>query len=392
MFTHQPQRKFMGGSVELHAPLWVDGRFRKANYAGPGTDLINRLKQGSKPISGVDKVAMAHDLRYQLADGDAEAERKADEKMVSKLKEKGLDNKFNRMMGSVPIRAKMALENLGIFPKGHMSKSGPMDEEDASLVKANLSLLEQDGFGRPGYKLRQMARLRGCGNFPDPPADLQDVTTPQMKDAIREAALALNMPERIDEWIRKQSHYLWLKQNGVPDEAAIQEAFGNERPWDLVVNRGDAAERVNQQMMDVDRSQPAPKRRPVVSKKEFLERMEKGRAKAKRKRAASKKATKKTAKKRKMAPTKRLKMTTKIRAMLKRYGRGLVLAGAGSPDTFSIPEDMGEDELPAHVGGALKSLYNVEAPASFMASLGDVMKGSGDWDQLEEMLSGVKQV
>lgn len=404
----------MGGR-EWHAPLFVDRGFKKASYLGPGTDVVGRLRAGIKPISGSDKVALTHDLRYSLANGDVAAERKADQKMIEKLKEKGLDNRFNRAVGSIPIKAKVWLEDKGLLPRGRMSRGDTLGEEDEGLVRAHLGDLEMEGFGRPGHKLRQLARQQGCGNYPAPPPDLPNQVPQASIDQIKQVAISLGVPERINEWIVKQNHYLWLVSHGVPEDPALQEAFGDERPWKSIISRGPARD-VQNEMEDVapeglsriDRQEiglvgnptrentlipAAPrkrKRKSTVGKAEFLARMAKGRAAAKRKRT-----TKKSTKRRKIPAARRRKMTTKLRTLFKRYGRGLVLAGTGSPDTFDIPEDMSFDDLPKHVGGALKSLYNIEAPPEFMASLGEVLSGTGKedmWDTLEEQLSGIKQV
>lgn len=44
-----------------------DGTYSPAVFSGPGTNLDTRLRRGDKPLSYVDKVAMAHDLRYGLS-------------------------------------------------------------------------------------------------------------------------------------------------------------------------------------------------------------------------------------------------------------------------------------------------------------------------------------
>lgn len=406
------------GGAELHAPLWVNGRLRKANYMGPGTDLITRLRQGSQPISGADKVSKAHDLRYTLANGNAALERKADEIMIAKLKDPKVDNKFNRMMGSVPIRAKVALENKGLFPKGHMSKGPELSALDRELVEVNLDQLAMEGYGKPGQKLRQLAVLKGCGNLPSPPPNLPIEVPPDQIQSIREIAMALGVPQRIDEWVYKQNLYLWWKHMGVEDAQAIQAAFGNERPWDMVINNGVAgAQQTNQQAMDVDTmgaseyqfpsgpqahyefpTGPAPKKkrkRPTMGKAEFLAKMAMGKAKKMKKNIKA--STKKPAKKRKMHQTTRAKWNKKLKALLKKYGKGLQLAGAlklagtgaDDPETFELPDTFSADGLATQLGGALKKYFNIEAPAALMSKLGECMTGGKvDWSGMEEKLLG----
>ena len=135
------------GGAELHAYLWADNKLKRASYMGPGTDIIGRLKRNVAPVSGADKVAMAHDLRYTLANGSVSAERDADIRMVKKLKDTQLDNRLNRAIGYIPIRAKMLAEDAGLFPKGRMSRGAPLTPTDLALVRDNLARLESQGFG-----------------------------------------------------------------------------------------------------------------------------------------------------------------------------------------------------------------------------------------------------
>ena len=394
------------GGMEMHARLWADGGLRKASYMGPGTDLIGRLRRGDKPISGADKVSQAHDIRYTLANGDRAAERKADEIMVAKLKDSSVDNRFNRAMGSIPIRAKMAAENKGVFPKGYMSKGPALSAEDRELVSTNLDALEMEGFGKPGHRLRQMARMQGCGNLPTPPPNLQIEVPPDMIASIRQIALSLNMPHRIDEWVHKQNLYLWYKHMGVEDAEAMQGAFGDERPWAGIVNQAMGAPATNaqnysqqvqnemdmQQPMELEMKAKPKRKRATMGKAAFLAKMAQGKA---RKRKAT---TKKAPKRRKIHKATRAKMTKRMKAMLRRYGKGLQLAGAlklagtGDPDyeSFDVPDDMTREGLAEHLGGSLKKLFNIEAPADLMAKLGECMSGTGkpDWSKMEDLLSG----
>lgn len=409
------------GGAELHAPLWVNGRLRKANFMGPGTDLITRLRQGSQPLSGADKVSKAHDLRYTLANGDAALERKADEIMIAKLKDPKVDNRFNRAMGSLPIRAKVALENKGLFPKGHMSKGPELSALDKELVQTNLDQLAMEGFGKPGEKLRQLAAMRGCGNLPTPPPNLPIEVPPDQIQSIREIAMALGVPHRIDEWVYKQNMYLWWLHMGVQDAEAIQAAFGNERPWQGVIDNGVAgAQQTNQQAMDVDtmgpskmqyqpqyQPQPQPqfefpsgppkkkRKRPTMGKAAFLAKMAMGKAKKMQKNMKA--ATTKPRKRRKMHQTTRAKWNKKLKALLKKYGSGLQLAGAlklagtgaEDPENFELPDTFSADGLATQLGGALKKYFNIEAPAELMSKLGECMTGGKvDWSGMEKNLLG----
>jgi hypothetical protein len=405
------------GGAELHARLWADGGLRKANFMGPGTDLLTRLRRGDKPISGADKVSKAHDLRYTLANGNVAMERKADEMMIAKLKDSKVDNRFNRAMGSLPIRAKVALENKGLFPKGHMSKGPELSAVDRELVQTNLDMLAQEGFGKPGEKLRQLAVMKGCGKLPSPPPNLAINVPPDQIQAIREISLALGVPQRIDEFISKQNLYLWYKSMGIDDADAIQGSFGSERPWDMILDDGvaGAAQTNPVGAEDVMTTMPvatmpvaampvaampavAPtnkRKRPTMGKAEFLAKMAAG--KAKKKQMTGGCTLKKPRKKRKMHPTTKAKWNKKLKAMLKKYGQGLQLAGAlklagtgaEDPETFELPETFSADGLETQLGGALKKFFNIEAPADLMSQLGKCMSGGkADWSGMEKQLMG----
>jgi hypothetical protein len=52
---------------EKPALLRVGGKTVVANFMGPGTKLKPRLERGDEPVSDIDKISLAHDLRYMLA-------------------------------------------------------------------------------------------------------------------------------------------------------------------------------------------------------------------------------------------------------------------------------------------------------------------------------------
>mgnify|MGYP003646582848 CR=1 FL=1 len=55
-------------SGEVHAFLKLpNGKMGRANYMGPQTHLIDRLKRGDPPRSLSDKESQAHDIRYGFA-------------------------------------------------------------------------------------------------------------------------------------------------------------------------------------------------------------------------------------------------------------------------------------------------------------------------------------
>jgi hypothetical protein len=135
---------------EKHAILYTNGGFKAASYMGPGTDIIERIRNGVQPLTMSDKTAQAHDIRYSLAQTPDDV-RHADKRMVNALQtKKKQDNWFNRKQGEWGIRAKMKLEDLGLMKKGSFADLGnqtPLSDEERALLQNKLSELEQQGFG-----------------------------------------------------------------------------------------------------------------------------------------------------------------------------------------------------------------------------------------------------
>jgi Phospholipase A2-like domain len=141
-----------------------NGRFKRANYAGPGTDLINRLRADSKPVTQTDTVAQMHDINYAFAKN-PEDMRSADMRMIKTLdrieKEK-LDSRFNTTLARAGIKAKVALEKAGIAgPTTFTTIGGNYSADDITLMRAKRHELEQQGFGKPDPldKLKRLAAM-----------------------------------------------------------------------------------------------------------------------------------------------------------------------------------------------------------------------------------------
>ena len=120
-----------------------------ANYMGPGTNLLKRIRRGDKPINSPDRVAMGHDARYFLATNIKQT-RRADQIFVKKLKQiraTGKVSKINTDIGLRGIQLKMKLENTGLLSKSKFI--GPIKSvADRLIVSGVLRKLEQQGFGR----------------------------------------------------------------------------------------------------------------------------------------------------------------------------------------------------------------------------------------------------
>ena len=143
-------------SGEIHSLLKLpNGKMGRANYMGPNTHIIERIRRGDIPRTYSDKESQAHDLRYGFATSNAEV-RLADNKMIDVMKNakaKGLDSIFNTTQGMKIIQAKTKLEDL--TGKSFVSFGGIADG-DKAIARAKLNELEQEGFGRhPAHNLRK---------------------------------------------------------------------------------------------------------------------------------------------------------------------------------------------------------------------------------------------
>lgn len=136
---------------EQHIPLIVNGKMKVANFVGPGTQIIKRVKRGDKPLTETDAVAELHDLSYILS-RDLDDVRNADLRMISKLKEieqKKLDNKINILAGRKGIETKIYLEDKGLLDKNKFFDNNilSLSPEDKQLLENERTKLIQEGYG-----------------------------------------------------------------------------------------------------------------------------------------------------------------------------------------------------------------------------------------------------
>jgi hypothetical protein len=145
---------------EKHAILKLpNGKYGTANYMGPGTHVLERLKRGDPARTDSDRVAMAHDIRYALASGvkskekQAKLIRSADQKMVSALDRASrnkTDDPKNIFMGKRLIQAKMMGENAGVIPKGSFGGDlKNISDADKVLLMSKAAGLSHEGYGLP---------------------------------------------------------------------------------------------------------------------------------------------------------------------------------------------------------------------------------------------------
>ena len=134
---------------EKHQPMWIDGSIKMATFSGPGTNLLQRLKDGDKPVSYTDEIAKLHDIMYQRAAmaGTREEMRRlkgqADKTMLNYLKQakdKKLDNKVNIGIAKIGISGKEKIQKYApkrIFNWLEDKYTGDLEtlsEEDAKII------------------------------------------------------------------------------------------------------------------------------------------------------------------------------------------------------------------------------------------------------------------
>lgn len=146
--------KFPG---EKHMPLYVrkDKKIKLANFAGPGTKVLQRIKGGpplSVPITKVDEIAKAHDLRMMTAKS-YEDVLKAHNTMLRALEnaEKNkTDSLINIKVAKAGIKIAKFGEKTGLIKKDKWSNLKGVtqyDESDQKLILAELEKLQLKGLG-----------------------------------------------------------------------------------------------------------------------------------------------------------------------------------------------------------------------------------------------------
>ena len=163
-------------SGEKHMVLKLkNGRSGMANYMGPGTHVIDRVRRGDPGRTPADMVAKRHDIDFTLAQEASNKKeqiklaRQADKRMVKSLRDiqkgkHGGDSFRNIQSGLRGIESKMALENRGLLNPsrfaGELVKHNPAD---SAMLKKERSKLTQQGYGMlpgAGLKSQVMKKLK----------------------------------------------------------------------------------------------------------------------------------------------------------------------------------------------------------------------------------------
>lgn len=167
-------------SGENHTIITKSGCQYRGRFAGPGTHVIADVKELLKMndnnismavkkdnfASDVDRLGMAHDIRYVLAtnldlDKDEKNEyiRKADEKFIRDGKK--LPDQINSLIPTKAIEAKLIAENIKVKAGGNRNAGNEKaSKEDVELLEKVLAHLEQIGFGLREKVVKQMNELK----------------------------------------------------------------------------------------------------------------------------------------------------------------------------------------------------------------------------------------
>jgi hypothetical protein len=135
---------------EKHIPLIMpDGSIQIANWVGPSTQVIKRLKRGDKGKTATDYVAMRHDLDYSIAQN-LDHIRNADQRMINRLNQiqaQNGDNKLNILAGKKAIQSKVYLEDKGLLSKNAFADFSALPADEKQLIQNKIQELEQIGYG-----------------------------------------------------------------------------------------------------------------------------------------------------------------------------------------------------------------------------------------------------
>ena len=150
-----------GFAGEKHAILKLkNGKNGVANFMGPDTAILERLKRGDPGRTAVDTISKAHDIRYALATKMSDI-RDADNKMlsaVSVVEKNKMDHPRNIKLAKL-IALKKAGEDFGLIKKnafsGDVTKRN-ISAEDKKIFEKELAPLAQHGMGKlPGEMLKE---------------------------------------------------------------------------------------------------------------------------------------------------------------------------------------------------------------------------------------------
>lgn len=146
-----------------YAPEPFTGKRMLANYAGPGTHVLKRIQLGHKPISLLDRISQAHDVRYALANT-VDDVREADKIFMERLaKEKNNLHPAEYKIAKAAFDAKMAAEDMDLLSTRNAILSANASEgytnADREQMRGVLDDLIQKGEGKKDSEIAPATRL-----------------------------------------------------------------------------------------------------------------------------------------------------------------------------------------------------------------------------------------
>lgn len=98
---------------EKHLVLNTDSGFTRANYCGPGTNILKRLRRGDEGVSDVDSACKIHDLLYSTAKNKQDI-RAADNRLLSDIN-KSSSGVIQKNILRAGLKTKTLGEDIGVF-------------------------------------------------------------------------------------------------------------------------------------------------------------------------------------------------------------------------------------------------------------------------------------
>jgi hypothetical protein len=134
-----------------------------ASYAGPGTHVLKRIQEGHKPISLLDRISQAHDLRYALSNT-VDDIRKADQIFMQRLeKEKNNLHSAEYKVAKMAFDTKMAAEDLKLLSSQNdvlaANAVEGYSQSDREQMQGVLDDLIQKGEGKKDSEIAPATRL-----------------------------------------------------------------------------------------------------------------------------------------------------------------------------------------------------------------------------------------
>lgn len=146
-----------------YAPEPYTGKRMLANYAGPGTHVLKRIQLGHKPISLLDRISQAHDVRYALSNT-VEDVRQADKIYMERLaRERNNLHSTEYKVAKAAFEAKMAAEDMNLLSSQNdvliANAAEGYTNADREQMRGVLDDLIQKGEGKKDSEIAPSIRL-----------------------------------------------------------------------------------------------------------------------------------------------------------------------------------------------------------------------------------------